>query len=213
MSRINPEARDPHDEVHDEVRDLAGAHRRRRLILQVGVFSALASVLPLAACATFPFIPNHYTFTVAQLQDVVARKFPYRRQISQIVDLRLDDPVVGTRPETNRLSVGAHARIASPFLQSPADGHFVLTSALAFDRDRKAVVLRNPAVEQLDFPDISGPYEGEIKAVLEMAVAQLLEGYALYTFKPDQLSFAGVQYEPGDIQVMQNGVRVQIVER
>jgi hypothetical protein len=187
--------------------------RRRRMVLQAGAAMALAGVLPLAAAATFPFIPSHYTFTLPELQGAVQQKFPYRRRISQILNLQLDDPQVGVRPDVNRLSIGAHAHIESPFLQAPADGHFVLTSEVAYDRERKAMVLRSPAVDQLNFPDISGPYQGEIKAALDMAVAQLLEGYAIYTFKPDQLSFAGVHYEPGDITVLPNGVRVGIVER
>lgn len=187
--------------------------RRRRLILQWGVATALAGVLPLGACATFPFLPDHYTFSIAEMQSAVARKFPYRRRISQIIDLRLDDPVVGTRPDANRVSIGAHAHIESPFLAAPADGRFALTSALAYDRERLAVVLRSPAIDSLDFPDLSGPYRSEIRGALELAVSQLLEGFAIYTFKPDQLSFAGVHYEPGDINVMAKGVRVQIVER
>lgn len=191
----------------------AGGFSRRRLLLQAGMFGALASMLELGACATFPFIPTHYTFSTAQLQAALERKFPYRRNISRIVDLQLDSPVVGTRSDVNRLSVGAHAHIESPFLQAPADGRFVLTSALAYDRDRHAIVLRQPAVDSIDFPDISGPYQGEIKSALELAVGQLLDGLAIYTFKPDQLSFGGVHYEPGDIKVLPNGVWVQIVER
>ncbi|MCY0387584.1 DUF1439 domain-containing protein [Robbsia sp. Bb-Pol-6] len=186
---------------------------RRRLVLQLGVATALAGVLPLGACATFPFLPDHYTFSVAEMQRAVARKFPYHKRISQIVDLTLDDPVLGTRPDANRLSIGAHAHIESPFLQAPADGHFVLTSALAYDRERQAIVLRSPAIDSLDFPDLSGPYRGEIRGALELAVSQLLEGFPIYTFKPDQLSFAGVHYEPGEINVLPKGVRVQIVER
>lgn len=186
--------------------------RRRRLLLQWGLFGALGSTLELGACATFPFIPNHYTFSLQQMQQAVARKFPYHRDISSIVDLQLDSPVVGTRPEANRLSVGAHAHIESPFLREPTDGHFVITSALAFDRDRHAMVLRQPAVDQIDFPQLSGQYQAEVKGALELAVAQLLDGFAIYTFKPDQLSFGGVHYEPGDITVLPDGVRVAIVE-
>lgn len=189
------------------------ALRRRRLLLQLGVATTLAGVLPLGACATFPFLPDHYTFGLPEMQRAVARKFPYRKRISQIVDLSLDDPVLGTRPDVNRLSIGAHAHIESPFLQAPADGHFVLTSALAYDRERQAIVLRGPAVDSLDFPDLAGPYRSEIRGALELAVSQLLEGFPIYTFKPDQLSFAGVHYEPGEIQVLPKGVRVQIVER
>ena len=42
---------------------------------------------------------------------------------------------------------------------------------------------------------------------------ELLNGYPVYTFKPDQLQFAGVGYEPGTITILTNGIRVQIVEK
>jgi len=189
------------------------SQKRRSLMLKIGLFGALSTVLELGACATFPFIPSHYTFTLREMQGAVARRFPYHRRVSQIVDLNLDSPVVGTRPDVNRLTIAAHAHIESPFLPAPADGHFVLSSAVAYEKERLAVVLRQPAIDSLDFPDLSGPYQSEIRAALELAVGQLLEGFPIYTFKPDQLSFAGVHYAPGEMKVLPDGVRVEIVEQ
>jgi hypothetical protein len=41
----------------------------------------------------------------------------------------------------------------------------------------------------------------------------LLANYPIYTFQPEQLQFAGVNYEPGTITILTNGIRVQIVEK
>lgn len=185
----------------------------RRRVLQIGVFGALSSVLPLGACATFPFIPTHYTFTLPQIQQAVARRFPIRRQVSGLLNLLVDQPMVGTRPEQNRMAVAAHAHIESPLLQAPADGRFSVTAGASYDAQRLAVVLRQPAIESLDFPDLNPAYQGEVRAALDLAVAQLLEGYPLHTFKPEELSFAGVRYAPADITVERTGVRVKIVEQ
>lgn len=187
--------------------------RARRRMLQIGVFGALSSVLPLGACATFPFIPSHYTFTLAQIQQAVARRFPIRRQVSGLLDLLVDQPLVGTLPDQNRMAVAAHAHIQSPLLQAPADGRFSVTAAIAYDAQRMAVVLRQPSIESLDFPDLNPGYRGEVRAALDLAVAQLLEGYPIHTFKPEELSFAGVRYAPADITVEPLGVRVKIAEQ
>ncbi len=187
-------------------------HVRRRM-LQVGVFGALSSVLPLGACATFPFIPTHYTFTLPQIQQAVARRFPIQRRVSGLLDLLVDQPIVGTRPDQNRMAVAAHAHIESPLLQAPADGRFSVTSGVAYDAQRLAIVLRQPSIESLDFPDLNPAYRGEVRAALDLAVAQLLEGYPLHTFKQEELSFAGVRYAPADITVERAGVRVNIAEQ
>ena len=42
---------------------------------------------------------------------------------------------------------------------------------------------------------------------------QFLDRYPIYTFKPEQLQFAGVNYEPGTITVLTNAIRVQILEK
>jgi hypothetical protein len=52
-----------------------------------------------------------------------------------------------------------------------------------------------------------------VGAVAALAATQLLNNYPVYTFKPEQLQFAGVNYEPGTISILTNGIRVQIVEK
>ena len=87
--------------------DVVRSHRRTfvRTILKVAAGLALAA--PFAACAsrTFPFIPDHYTFSQRQVQAAVARKFPYRRTISQLADIALTNPVVGFAPDANRVTI------------------------------------------------------------------------------------------------------------
>jgi hypothetical protein len=171
--------------------------------------------LSLAACAstTFPFIPDHYTFSREQVQAAVARKFPYRRTVSQIADVALTNPVVGFEPGANRVTVHVDAHVESPFLQQPVDGGFLLTSQLAYDAPSHAVVLRSPSVERVEVGGEAHAYQQQIEAAGALAAAQWLDGYPLYTFKPEQLQFAGVNFEPGTITILTNGIRVQIVEK
>jgi len=117
--------------------------------------AALASAslgVSLAACAsqTFPFIPDHYTFSREQVQTAVGRKFPYRRTVSQLFEVALTNPVVGFAPDRNRVTVHVDAHVESPFLQQPVDGAFLLSSRLEYDDASHAVVLRSPNVERVE---------------------------------------------------------------
>ncbi len=193
----------------------AAPYRRRflRMMLGVGVVAALAA--PFAACAsrTFPFIPDHYTFSQRQVQEAVSRKFPYRHSVSQLFDVALTHPIVGFEPQDNRVTVHLDAHVASPFLQQPVDGAFTLSSGLEYDSANRAVVLRSPSVEHVDVQGEARAYRQQIEAAGALVAAQWLDGYPIYTFKPEELQFAGVNYEPGTITILSNGIRVEIVER
>ena len=190
-------------------------HRRRFLRTMLGIAGAAGFAAPFAACATrtFPFIPDHYTFSRRQVQDALARKFPYRHTVSQLIEVALTDPVVGFEPDVNRVTVRLDAHLVSPFLQQPVDGAFTLSSRLEYDSARRAVVLRSPSVENVDAQGEAAAYRQQIEAAGALAAAQWLDGYPIYTFKPEELQFAGVEYEPGTITILSNGIRVQIVEK
>jgi len=197
--------------------DVFAAHRRRWLIaVKTAMLATCAGLaaLSLAACAAsiFPFIPDHYTFSRQQVQAAVERKFPYQRQLAQVFDITLSNPVLALRPDVNRVSISLDAVLGSPFLGRPVNGVFTLSSQLAYDAPSHSVVLRSPTVEHVDLGRLAGDYGDQINAAAAVLVTQLLDNYPIYTFKPDQLSFAGVNYEPGIITILSNGVRVQIVE-
>ncbi|CAE6822959.1 DUF1439 domain-containing protein [Paraburkholderia haematera] len=193
----------------------AAPTRRRFLLAALTGTTALGITVSLAACATpiFPFIPSHYTFSQQQVQDAVQRKFPYQRTVSQVFEVALTNPVVGFLPDANRVSVKLDARFASPFMPQPVDGVFTLSSELAYDAASKSVVLKSPNVDNVSVSGQAQAYTQQINAAAAALATQLLTNYPIYTFKPEQLQFAGVNYEPGTITILTNGIRVQIVEK
>ncbi|MFM0338098.1 DUF1439 domain-containing protein [Paraburkholderia fungorum] len=193
----------------------AAPTRRRFLLAAMSGGAALSLTVSLTACATatFPFIPSHYTFSQQQVQDAVQRKFPYQRTVSQVFDVALTHPVVGFLPDANRVSVKLDARLASPFMPQPVDGVFTLSSELVYDAASKSVVLKSPNVDNVSVSGDAQAYTQQINAAAAVLATQLLTNYPIYTFKPEQLQFAGVNYEPGTITVLTNGIRVQIVEK
>ncbi|WP_028225980.1 DUF1439 domain-containing protein [Paraburkholderia ferrariae] len=186
----------------------------RRAFLFVAC-AAASTAISLGACATgiFPFIPDHYTFSQDQVQAAVQRKFPYHRSVQQLFQVSLTNPVVVLQPDRNRVAVRLDAELQSPLLQQPVDGVFTLSSELAYDSAAHAVVLKSPSVDSVDMQGAAAVYGQQVGAVAALAAAQMLDNYPVYTFKPEQLQFAGVNYEPGTITILTNGIRVQIVEK
>ncbi|MCA8272093.1 DUF1439 domain-containing protein [Burkholderia sp. AU30280] len=185
--------------------------RRRFLAATVG---AIGVTLSLAACAsTFPFIPDHYTFSRGDVQKAVARKFPYQKTVAQVVDVSLANPAVNLLPDQNRVAVQLDAHFASPFLRAPVSGKFTVSGQLAYDAPSRSVVLKSPAVDSLALDGDAQMYAQQVGAAAGLLATQLLTNYPIYTFKPEQLQFAGVNYEPGTITILTNGIRVAIVEK
>src|SRR5689334_24256194 len=103
--------------------------RRRFLAVCAGAIGVSVSLaVSLAACAsTFPFIPDHYTFSRGDVQKAVARKFPYQKTVAQVVDVSLANPAVNLLPDQNRVAVQLDAHFASPFLSEPVSGKFTVS--------------------------------------------------------------------------------------
>ncbi|MGI4815184.1 MAG: DUF1439 domain-containing protein [Janthinobacterium lividum] len=195
--------------------------RRRGFLLAwgggLGASWLLSALVPgavaRAQASIFPFIPDQYTFSRAQVQSVVARKFPYRRRMEGLFELVLANPRVSLLPDTNRLGIAFDAQVTSTLLAQPFNGSFALDSALVYDATRLAVVLRDPRLVSADFSQLGGDLAQQLGDAAGVLAKQLLDGYPVYQFKPDQLSFAGVHYAPGAITVVPSGVKVQIVEQ
>ncbi len=191
----------------------AVAPKRRRFLLAALGGAGAVALGTRARAAIFPFIPDHYTFSQAQVQEAVQRKFPLQRTASQIFDVMLSNPLVGLAPDRNRITVRLDARLATPFMPNPVTGVFTLSSQLTYDAPSHSVILLSPSVDDAQVSGEAAQYNQQINAVGAVMATQFLDRYPIYTFKPEQLQFAGVNYEPGTITVLTNGIRVQIVEK
>lgn len=159
---------------------------RRRFVAACA--GALGVSISLAACAsTFPFIPDHYTFSRGDVQKAVARKFPYERTVAQVVDVALANPAVNLLPDQNRVAVQLDAHFTSPFLREPVSGKFTVSGQLAYDAPSRSVVLKAPAVDNLVLDGDAQMYAQQVGAAAGLLATQVLTNYPIYTFKPEQL--------------------------
>ncbi len=186
---------------------------RRRLILSGVVGFFVLALLGACTHSMFPFISGQYTFSAREIQAAVEKKFPYDQQILQIFKLKFAHPQITLQPKANRLAIALDAHISSPFIAQPVNGQFTLNSELSYDRISRSVVLKHPQVEHLQFEGMEDEFKRQINTAAALLATQLLDNYPIYIFKSDQLLFANVEYEPGMITVVPEGVRIQLVER
>ncbi len=190
-------------------RERPSSSSRRRWLSLTGaaVFAA-----GLAACAGLPF-GNDYTFSEAQLQRALDRKFPFDRHVLAVLDVNLSHPRLTLLPERNRLAVAVDATVAHPLGGAPFTGTLAVESALAYDPATMSVVLRDPEVQNFTVDRLPERWSRQLNAAGALIATQLLQGAPIYTFKPEQLNIGGIPRQPGEITVLSHGVNVRFDSR
>jgi len=191
------------------------AHRphrsSRRQFLQRATAAALPLGLPLAAHAGFNFFLSEYTASREEMQAEISKRFPLTQRYAEVFIVSLLDPVLALDATANRASLTARLSISSPFLQpSTVGGVVAMSSALRYDAAALALRLQDPRAERLELEGIAGRDAERLQRIGGAVAQELLQGYPLRTFKPEELRFGRKTYEIGDITVGQDEIKVQL---
>lgn len=183
------------------------AMTRRRWLAAAGL-ATLAATGWLAGCNAFR---TEYTFSQSQLQSALERKFPFNKRYMELFDIQLANPQLTLDSARNRVTVAFDATIDNRlFFRQPLTGRFALDSALRYDPPSRSLVLQDPEVKQFDVQGMPSQFSRQLNALGGILSEQLLQGYPLYTFKPEELRLAGASVEPGTITVLPDGINVKI---
>nr|WP_092139242.1 DUF1439 domain-containing protein [Cupriavidus sp. YR651] len=182
--------------------------RTRRLMLATAAVAAIGTAA--LAHAGYNVWTGEYTFTKAELQSAVDKRFPTTLRYGELVSVKLTHPRLVLDEAGNRVITQMDAALTNTVLPSPPiNGTLALNSGIRYDATRRAVLLDNPTVQQVQVQGMS-QYSEQLNAIGAVVAQQLLKDYPLYTFKPDELRFNGKDVEPGAITVAPDGIRVQV---
>nr|WP_315596297.1 DUF1439 domain-containing protein [uncultured Cupriavidus sp.] len=156
---------------------------------------------------------GEYTFSKAELQSAVEQRFPTTLRYGELVSVKLSHPRLVLDEGSNRVITQMDAAMTNTLIPSPPiNGTMALNSGIRYDTTRRAVLLDNPTVQDVQVQGMS-QYSQQLNAIGAVVAEQLLKDYPLYTFKPDELRFNGKDVEPGAITVAPDGIRVQVKQR
>lgn len=174
---------------------------------------AIGLVLLLGACSTF--IPKQHLIPTDRIVGKLQEKFPlHNERPSGIPGLTLTITIASPKlillPEDNRVRVEGDfiANAGKPSVK----GHFALSSALRYDRDERAVFLKEARLDVLqsqggkDFPEVA-------RSRIGRRVVESVERSALYRAKPGELVALGVELEVEALDVVQDGIQLTLRRR
>jgi hypothetical protein len=153
----------------------------------------IAAAWLLASCATL-MGPRDVEIPLAKLQQAIAGRFPFNNRYLELLDINVSNPRVSLQPDTNRITTSMDTAIAPPFLNRSWRGNLAVSGNLKFDPSRNALVLGDPRLEQFAIDGMDPALTSQVRKIGGLLAEQLLRDAPLYTFKPEDLRYAGVSF-------------------
>jgi hypothetical protein len=180
--------------------------RRKALIAAAGW--ALA-VVPLSAAAQ----PG-YKISAAQLQQVLARRFPLRYQVAGLLDLQVRAPELLFLPDQNRLGSELAIDASGPALARSSSGFIELDFALRYEPSDMSIRAHHIRVQSVRLPGLPPDAAALIDAYARASAQRALLEVVLHQLQPRDLALADTMgLEPGSITVERNGLSIGFVPR
>jgi len=176
-----------------------------RIILSALVASLLG--LLLAACVS---LPRTVTLSEADISRALDRHMPVQRRLLEVFDVTLSSPRVTLLPDTNRLGTEFDLGVGDRLGGRNWRTRLGLDYALRYDESDQAIHLSQVRVRRLN-GQVDAVSTGPTERLAAIAAEQLLEGVAIYRFKPQDLKTAqGLGVKPGAITVTPQGVQITL---
>ncbi|MBY4597673.1 DUF1439 domain-containing protein [Ottowia caeni] len=186
--------------------------RRRSLGALAGMM--LAGTLPaLPACAGRSSSgPRSYTLPLAQLEKLIGRKFPQRRQLAGLMEITLLRPRLRLLPETNRLGTMIDLLVSEQVVGKRYEGSMDLDYGVRFDASDGSVRMVDVRVGKVEFPAMPEQFRPLFARAAPRLAEQSLNEMVLHKIEPDQLSMvSGLGYRVGEVRVTREGLKVDLL--
>ena len=170
---------------------------------------ALAGGSLLASCAS-GVGPRRIELSQARLQAGLERRFPLHNRMLELFDVQLTRPRLAILPETDRVGLTLDVSVAPPFLRQSWNGTLALSGHLVLDNARNAVVLSATHVDRFDVDGMDSDRVRDLGRAADALVNQLLREMPVYSFHPDDLRYAGMQFVPTRLETAPDALFVTL---
>ncbi len=153
-----------------------------------------------------------YTVPLAQLQEMVARKFPRSVPVQGLLDLAVQAPRLRLLSEVNRLGAAMAVDAAGPALRRSHAGMFDVEFALRYEASDRTLRAHQLQLGRLEFPTLRPAVTEILNAYGPMLAERSLREVTLHQLRPqDTAVFDGLGLQPGPITVTAEGLTVAFV--
>lgn len=164
----------------------------------------------LASCASV-LGPRDVEVSQQRLQTSLERKFPLHQRVLELFEVTLTQPQVQVVPELDRVALTLDAALQNRFGGgTPRLGRLTLSGRLALDAPHHALLLRDTRIDSFSLDGMDSGRQSQLTAVANVLLDRVASGITVYTFQPDDLRRAGVQFAPTRIVTRPRAVVVTL---
>ena len=165
----------------------------------------LVFVVALAACSTL--LPKQHLIDKQTLVGALQKKFPLQHEeAGGLLSLVIDSPKLTLLPEQNRVSVSGRYLVNATLKEIKGD--FVFSSKLRYDAQKRALFLSEAHFDS--FASGANPLENKLRSLLDRKISDFVSKNPLYAFRPDELVVLGTKMEIGAIDIVAEGILLQL---
>lgn len=169
--------------------------------------------LGLAGCAQW-MGPQGVAFSEAELQTLLAKRFPLDRRLLEVLEVRISEPKLGLLPQQDRVSAELKVSATDRLFASELDGELALSTALRVEPSDRSLRLKDVRVTRLSLNQRGQPAAASERSQrLGAAIAErMLEGVVLHQFRAEQwdrLMAAG--YATPTVNITSRGLELRAV--
>jgi hypothetical protein len=179
--------------------------RARRVFI---IASGLVAAAALSSCATI-LGPREVDLPLSKLQAGIDRRFPMDNRLLELFDLRLSRPQLAILPG-DRVALTVDASVAQSFLRNPLSGSLAFSGRLVVDQAKNGVYLAEPRLERFMISGIDESVSRQLSRAANGLLDRAVLDIPVYSFRMDELRYAGVQYVPTRIATTATGLRVSL---
>jgi hypothetical protein len=179
--------------------------RARRIFI---IAASLAAAAALSSCASF-LGPREVDIPLPKLQASLDRRFPVDNRLLELFDVRLSRPQLAVLPG-DRVALTVDASVAQSFLRNPLAGTLAFSGRLYVDQAKSGVYLAEPRLERFAISGLDESVTRQLSRAANGLLDRAILDIPVYSFRMDELRYAGVQYIPTRIATTSNGLRVSL---
>ncbi|OEZ95641.1 DUF1439 domain-containing protein [Duganella phyllosphaerae] len=155
------------------------------LLLIAGVLSACSALIG----------PRDIEVRQEKLQQNLDRKFPMHHRVLGIFDVELGHPQLAILAENNRVALTFDLNVTPLLARQSWRGNMAISGRLQVDPVRNTIYIADTHVDQFALDNMDAGKQAQLASVANLLSDTLVKNVAVHTFKPEDLRYAGVQFE------------------
>lgn len=184
-------------------------HRRRIVAWAVTAAAAVSAAGLLASCAGLTG-PRQFEVPLERLQKNLGQRFPVNHRVLGVFDVHLSNPQLSSVGQNDRVALSAELTVSPMLVRQAWRGSLALSGRLVVDNVRNAVFLSDAQVDRFAIDGIGESQQRQIAGAANVLADTLIRDVPLYSFKPEDLRYAGVQFVPTGIRTTPDALVIML---